>query len=60
MIQIVLVTEPFRSSHIETVPEGGDPSISETETHLPTTLVSEFIGVLFCIPSMFGQAAECE
>jgi len=60
MVQIFLVTEPFRSFHIETVPEGGGASIGEAETNLPTTLVSEFIGVLFCIPSMFGQAAECE
>jgi len=60
MIGIVLFTEPFRSPHIETMPVGEGPSINETDTHLRTTLVTKFIGVMFCIPSMFGQAAECE
>jgi hypothetical protein len=60
MIGIVLVTDPFRSSNIQTLPEDETLSISETDAHLPNTLLSKLIGVLFCIPSMFGQAAECK
>jgi hypothetical protein len=60
MIGIVLVTDPFSSSNIETVPEGENLSMNETDAHLPNILLSKLIGVLFCIPSMFGQAAECK
>jgi hypothetical protein len=60
MIGIVLVTDPFRSFNIETMPEGESSSMNETDPHLPNTLLSKFIGVLCCIPSMFGQAAECK
>jgi hypothetical protein len=60
MIEIILVTEPFRGSGIEPISEEKATTMTETDAHLPTTLISKFIGVLFCIPSMFGQAAECE
>jgi hypothetical protein len=59
MIGIILVTEPFRGSGIEPISEEKATTMTDTDA-LPTTLISKFIGVLFCIPSMFGQAAECE
>lgn len=56
MVGIVLVTDPFGGLDVEPLPEVR----LEADGQFPNALVSKLIGIIFCIPSMFGQAAECK
>lgn len=60
MIGIALVTDPLERLNVESVGDGEPLSDHGGGGHLPNSLVSKLIGLIICIPSMFGQAAERE
>jgi hypothetical protein len=61
VIGVILVTDPFRKLDNAKSPIDLDaPTQEEDRSHLSDTLVSKLIGVIYCIPGMFGQATECE
>lgn len=60
MVGIVLVTDPLERLAVK-LPDDGQPlTRSDARGHLPNDLMSKLIGLILCIPSMFGQATECK
>jgi hypothetical protein len=55
----MLVTDPFGRPDVQLEVDLKRLSSLEGD-HLSNTLVSKLVGIFFCIPSIFGQAAERE